>query len=249
MTLLRLVQYAWILPGILVNAFAARGAFRQGVLKNISTEAQPSWVPKVYGRSAFAAKLPKSKTYVELGVYRGDFSKLVWTTAAPEKMVLIDPWEVADNSSVPGVEYDGKTANGESKMAYSKSADMQHVQSIFKNEIAAGKVELKRGFSYDFVDSFGAESIDILYIDACHMYECVRRDMNDYFPRVKLNGYMCGHDYCADGTGGSSPGQCGAMWKNGVTRAVDEFVAQRGSAVAWLFLNPTENDWCLLRKS
>lgn len=271
----RFVHYVFILPYISINALAARTSHSQEVssqqvihvaprnlfrnlsvghvvrkaaAQNSSVMAQPSWVPRVNGRNAFAAKFPKDKVYVELGVYRGDFSKLVWTNAAPQKMVLVDPWTVADNSSVPGVEYEGKTANGESKMAYSKNADMQHVQSMFKNEIADGRVELKRGFSYDFVDSFEPKSIDIVYIDACHMYECVRRDMNEYFPKVKVQGYLCGHDYCADGTGGTASGQCGAMWKNGVTKAVDEFLAQRGKAVAWSFLNPTDNDWCLMRK-
>lgn len=230
-------------PGNSSENFGAKA-----LVKNISAVAQPAWVPKVYGRSAFAAKFPRGKVYVELGVYRGEFSQMVWNAAAPSKMVLVDPWKVADNSSVPGVEYKGKTANGESKMAYSKNADMAHVQSTFKDQIASGQVELKRGFSYDFVNDFTPGSIDILYIDACHMYECVRRDMNDYFPKVKLNGYVCGHDYCADGTGGSQPGQCGAMWDNGVTRAVDEFIAQKGAAVEWSFLNPHQNDWCLVRK-
>lgn len=212
----------------------------------VSAVAQPSWVPKVYGRQAFAAKFPKGARYVELGVFRGEFSNIVLHNAAPSKMILVDPWTVGDNSSVPGKEYN---SDWRKKVAYSSNADMAHVQSLFKNEIKSGKVELKRAFSYEVVNSFEPASIDLLYIDACHMYECVVRDMHEYFPKVKPGGYMCGHDYCADNTGGSAQGQCGALWNNGVTIAVDEFVAKMNTAVAWSFLNPTDNDWCLLRKA
>jgi hypothetical protein len=55
----------------------------------------------------------------------------------------------------------------------------------------------------DFLDG----SIDIVYIDANHDYEEVKKDIQAWLPKVKSGGIISGHDY-----GG---------W-HGVTKAVDE---------------------------
>ena len=44
---------------------------------------------------------------------------------------------------------------------------------------------------HDFAD----ESLDIVYIDASHDYENVKRDILCWFPKVKMNGWIGGHDY------------------------------------------------------
>ena len=51
-------------------------------------------------------------------------------------------------------------------------------------------------------------SIDFVFIDAAHDYENVKADLNAWYPKVKLGGFIGGHDY---------PGY------DGVVKAVNEF--------------------------
>lgn len=42
---------------------------------------------------------------------------------------------------------------------------------------------------------FEDESIDFLFIDACHEYEQVARDIKNWLPKMKPNSVFAGHDY------------------------------------------------------
>ena len=35
----------------------------------------------------------------------------------------------------------------------------------------------------------------MVYLDACHTYDCVTKDLQAWFPKVKKGGVMAGHDY------------------------------------------------------
>jgi hypothetical protein len=39
------------------------------------------------------------------------------------------------------------------------------------------------------------ESIDAVFLDACHEYRCVKEDIFSWFPKVKIGGVLSGHDY------------------------------------------------------
>ena len=38
------------------------------------------------------------------------------------------------------------------------------------------------------------KSLDFVFIDACHSYECVKEDIDHWLPKVKQNGIIGGHD-------------------------------------------------------
>jgi hypothetical protein len=40
-------------------------------------------------------------------------------------------------------------------------------------------------------------SLDFVFIDACHDYECVNEDIKVWYPKVKIGGILAGHDYPA----------------------------------------------------
>ena len=44
-------------------------------------------------------------------------------------------------------------------------------------------------------DMFEDFSLDFVYIDANHAYDFVKQDIKLWYPKVKQNGYLCGHDY------------------------------------------------------
>ena len=43
--------------------------------------------------------------------------------------------------------------------------------------------------------TFENESIDWIYIDGNHSYEFVKEDLNNWWPKIKPGGFMCGDDY------------------------------------------------------
>ena len=63
----------------------------------------------------------------------------------------------------------------------------------YKNEII-----VKKGFSYEVVKDFKNIEIDLLWIDGCHEYKAVKRDIEDWLPLVKKDGMIC-FDYYIKG--------------------------------------------------
>lgn len=47
----------------------------------------------------------------------------------------------------------------------------------------------------DIYHVFKDEFFDLLIIDACHQYECVKRDIQHYWPKLKYGGTLLLHDY------------------------------------------------------
>lgn len=42
---------------------------------------------------------------------------------------------------------------------------------------------------------YADESLDFVYIDAAHDYDSIKADVEAWLPKVKVGGYLCGHDY------------------------------------------------------
>ncbi len=49
--------------------------------------------------------------------------------------------------------------------------------------------------SQDAAPHFENGSLDLVYIDAMHDYDNVKQDILSWFPKVRMGGYVCGHDY------------------------------------------------------
>ena len=61
-------------------------------------------------------------------------------------------------------------------------------------------------------------TVDFVWIDGNHSYHYVKEDCENYWPKVRVGGVLCGHDY--DTTGPSE-----------VRDAVDDFARERGLLV------------------
>ena len=77
-------------------------------------------------------------------------------------------------------------------------------------------VKIYKEYTFNAVRHFNDNFFDLIYIDADHTYEGCKKDLNDWFSKVKPGGFFTGDDYRI----ASSP-RMGV--KFGVIEAVNEF--------------------------
>lgn len=78
--------------------------------------------------------------------------------------------------------------------------------------------------SLDAAKTYPDKSLDVVFIDACHDYACVKEDIAAWLPKVKSGGYLSGHDY---------------SWSDDVKKAVDESVSPiQETEGCWVYHKP-----------
>jgi predicted O-methyltransferase YrrM len=111
----------------------------------------------------------------EIGTARGDNALSILQELPIRKLFLIDPY-------VPYMEH-GR------RLSYQETA------RIAKDKLGSfGQTVFIRKPSDDAVEDI-TEALDFVYIDGNHNYECVKRDIANYYPLVKKGGVIGGHDY------------------------------------------------------
>lgn len=70
--------------------------------------------------------------------------------------------------------------------------------SMFYNDEIKAKYKDRlipiEGYSFDVANKLENNSIDLIFIDADHSYEAVKKDIVAYTPKLKENGILSGHD-------------------------------------------------------
>jgi len=166
-------------------------------------------------RDHLLRKMGHRAVCAEIGVFRGDFSERILLLARPTRLHLIDPWKYEPGPGYEQSLYGSTHVSGQPAM----DTVFNSVRERFDQEIQVGTVVLHRATSDVAAAEFTENYFDWVYIDGNHLYEFALRDLETYYPKVKTGGYIAGDDYGVEG-----------WWKNGVTRAVEEFVARGGCA-------------------
>ena len=140
----------------------------------------------------------------EIGCWRGQTTTALLQHFPNTIVIAVDPWN-------NGGDFSTERAN---------DADVM----VAKNEFLLGvsynkRVVLLEMTSEKAADRVDNHSCDFVFIDACHTYEHVRRDISLWLPKVRAKGILCGHDY--NGVGDK-------RGRFGVKRAVDEAAAEFG---------------------
>lgn len=156
--------------------------------------------PYRFRRDFLLKKLPKDSICAEIGVLRGDFSARILEVVRPRELHLIDPWHFMPSNQIPQWQMDEWH---------------ESVCRRFERERAAGVVTIHREPSIEAGRRFADAYFDWVYIDGDHAYEAVKRDLETYYEKLKPGGYLTGDDYHFAGD-----------WDDGVTIAVDEFIAR-----------------------
>lgn len=149
---------------------------------------------------------------VEVGVFKGEFSRVMLETWKGQKLYLVDVWRELDNYV--------DTSNQKDFLTSHKCLSMT-LANVFPFKERAVII---REDSREAANFFADGSLDFVYIDAAHDYINVMKDLETWLPKVKKGGVFCGHDFLDMKAG--TPG-----WVHGefeVERAVKEFAKQKG---------------------
>lgn len=159
-------------------------------------------------RDALLRRMPTNSVCAEIGAWKGDFSARILKIVQPARLHLVDPWKYEDSATYEHAWYGGSVGSNQAHM------DRVHnsVVARFRKQIDAGVVVVHRSSSTGASAGFPDEYFDWVYIDGNHLYECVKADLNNFYPKVKYGGFITGDDYDRKG-----------WWDDGVTKAVDEF--------------------------
>ena len=149
-------------------------------------------------RTSMLSCLPKGGTVCEVGVAGGDFSQEILFHTKPAKLHLIDLWSSESDR------YAGS---------------FEKVISRLSPDIDSGVVEIHRGYSWDMLKKFSDNSLDWVYLDAAHDYECIKKDIGVVWKKIRAGGLICGHDYTRWSSNGLN------RW--GVVEAVNELCIEK----------------------
>ncbi len=155
-------------------------------------------------------KFSKELVGVEVGVKEGVNAEDILKNLNMGKLYLVDIWGFFITEGVC-INYEN---------------EYEKVLKKFEND---KNVIIKKQTSLDAVKEFKDNSLDFVYIDACHQYLSVKADIKAWLPKIKKGGVLSGHDYEKD------------VW-HGTIKAVDEFIKETNYK-----LNTKETDWWITK--
>jgi predicted O-methyltransferase YrrM len=122
----------------------------------------------------------KARSIVEIGCWKGRSTKAL-LEASEGFVYAIDHFK-------------GTSKEGDAWSVF--LADEQDIKKEFIENVGHyPNLRLHEMSSTDAVGFFEDESLDMVFIDGDHTYKGVMDDINNYLPKVKKGGIICGHDY------------------------------------------------------
>ena len=144
------------------------------------------------------------KEAVEVGTHHAIFADQFMSRFRGE-IWLVDPWAEMHPefpTFYPSINH----------VSVSREDDMHTARTIM--EKYGDRVHFMRTTSVEAASRIMYESIDFVYLDGLHDFESVSRDIEAWYPKVRKNGIISGHDYHPD--------------LPDVIRAVDDFRERAG---------------------
>lgn len=140
--------------------------------------------PNLYRR--FTKELPSGSKIVEVGSWKGKsiafLAVEIENSGKDIKVDAVDTWAKLDT------EYYHATDT----YVLNDTLYELFLSNISKVKHIVTPVRMK---SLEAAKTYKDESLDAVFIDACHEYDCVKEDIQAWLPKVKRNGYLAGHDY------------------------------------------------------
>ena len=169
---------------------------------NHNYQALDGWFNMEREYSYLLENTPEGGTFVELGSWKGKSTSYIVTELINNdrdvKFFTVDTFEgVLDGTD--------DTENA----AYT-SYNLTEIYDIFQENTKHLKDHFTviKSKSHEAASHFDDESVDVIFIDAGHSYEAVKADLEAWYPKMKPDSIMSGHDF--------------NLWP-GVNKAVKEF--------------------------
>ena len=131
-----------------------------------------------------------NKAIAEVGVFAGKTTSRI-LNGVPEIEVYyaVDRWECYPDYK--------KIINPKRFLKNPTGHNFVRAKKLFKDRTKKwrNKVKIIEQNSYDAAKEIEDESLDLVFIDANHSYEYVKKDILAWLPKVKKGGILAGHDY------------------------------------------------------
>jgi len=119
----------------------------------------------------------------EIGVLNGDYAQTIKSAFLEAKLHLIDIWQTEGNDFYYSIR------KNDTENAYLKALGR------FKDD---NKCFFYKEKSSEACKRFPDNFFDLIYIDADHSYDGVKNDILSWLPKIKIGGFICGHDFDPD---------------------------------------------------
>ncbi len=184
----------------------------------------------------------KIKHACEVGVFRGGYSKeILGRIHSLETLYLVDLWKNQDN-------YHDLCNGTEEEM------NKHFLKTLDNTSKWKDKTKILKGYSTSVCDKIPDNSLDWVYIDARHDYLGCKEDIHAYWPKLKSNGIMSGHDYIENHelqkmqpNNDWSICYDGSFHSGAVKGAVDEFANNNSLQVIVGYKEPDYPTWSILK--
>jgi len=133
------------------------------------------------GLRDFIKELPENIVMAEIGCYLGDSTLIFLETGKISKMFCVDPWENG---------YDDKDTS-----SFTIPMEIVHDRFLEQTIKYQDQITIMRMKSEDACHQFENESLDMVYIDGNHIEEYVEKDVLAWYPKIKQDGIIAGHDF------------------------------------------------------
>jgi len=125
---------------------------------------------------------------LEIGARYGESSKVILNSLKVNKYMIIDPYTSYNEYSNDG--FNKIMSNDNDDIIFNKTKN--ELESLHNN------IVFYRTFSTDTntINAFeDTTSIDLIFIDGNHTYKYVLEDLENYYPKLKNTGIICGDDF------------------------------------------------------
>lgn len=122
---------------------------------------------------------------VEVGSLTGEYARQIMSQWNGLKLYMVDPWTVQDDNVY---KEPVNHCDWESCVKSCQSLAIQY----------SPRIELHKAFSPEAAKWYVDGSMDAIYIDANHSYDCCTADLGAWWPKIKSGGVLGLHDFRTD---------------------------------------------------
>lgn len=165
-------------------------------------------------------RLGKINNAVEVGVLRGEYSKVILDSGVGF-LYLVDPYLEDD--------------------MYSQKQLTEYKESMLRLLEPYNNKKFIELPSVEASKQFEDNSLDYVYIDGCHLYEYVRDDIAAWYPKVRSGGILSGHDFGCFSTAGV------ILAVSELCKKYNLSVFTRETSLLSYLKNPNGGDWFVVK--